>query len=262
MSRAAWLFALLLAFPGAGRAETVPAASRTFGSPPDRVWFAVQVTLTGEGWKIEESDPVAGRMVTDARSVDFKEFGVYSTGTRHRLRLTVQAAGQGKTSVLVERELFEEVRLLWTNSRKPIETTDRRIENALLDAIQAALPASDAPPPAEVRAPPVERPPRSAAAPAPAGSYKVTYRVRGTAGRVALTYRNREGATEQSTVGLPWQVSFDARRGNSFLYVSAQNQDAAGSVTCEILLGDETRSSSTVSGAYVIAECANAAERP
>jgi hypothetical protein len=263
MSRVAWLFALVLALPGAGWAQTVPSASRTFGSPTDRVWFAVQVTLTGEGWKIEETDPAAGRMVTDVRSVDFKEFGVYGAGTRHRLRVTVQAAGQGGTSVVVERELFREERLLWTSSRKPIETTDRSIENALLDAIQAALPAPDSAPPAEVRTPPpVDRPARSATAPASQGAYKVTYRVRGTAGRVALTYRNREGSTEQSTVGLPWQVSFDARRGNTFLYVSAQNQDAAGSVTCEILLGDETRSTSTVSGAYVIAECANAAERP
>jgi hypothetical protein len=265
MSRVAWLLVLVLTLPVAGWGQTVPAASRTFNSSPDRVWFAVQVTLSGEGWKIEESDPVAGRMVTDARSVDIKDFvGVYSTGTRHRLRLTVQAAGQAGTSVVVERELFEEVRLLWTNSRKPIETTDRRVENALLDAIQAALPAAapDSVPPAEVRTPPVERPPRPSAAPAPSESYKVTYRVRGTAGRVALTYRNREGATEQSTVGLPWQVSFDARRGNSFLYVSAQNQDPAGSVTCEILLGEETRSTSTVTGAYVIAECTNAAERP
>jgi hypothetical protein len=33
-------------------------------------------------------------------------------------------------------------------------------------------------------------------------------------------------------------------------------------VTCEILLEEVTRSTTTASGAYVIAECANAAERP
>jgi hypothetical protein len=255
---ASGLLALLLALSGAAWGQTVSPASRTFASPPDRVWFAVQKALTGEGWKIEETDPVAGRMVTDVRSVDFKEFGVYGAGTRHRLRLTVQAVDQTRTSVAVERELFREERLLWTSNRKPVETTDRSVENALLEAVQAALPAPDPPPPAEERALPVDV--RASRAGSP-GTYKVTYRVRGTAGRVALTYRNREGATEQSTVPVPWQVSFDASRG-SFLYLSAQNREAAGSVTCEILLGDETRSTSTVTGAYVIAECVNAAERP
>jgi hypothetical protein len=61
-------------------------------------------------------------------------------------------------------------------------------------------------------------------------------------------------------VRLPWEMSFDAK-GGSFLYVSAQNQSASGSVTCEILLDDESRTSSTSNGAYVIAECSNAAER-
>ena len=198
--------------PGDGWSQTRPPVSRTFANPADRVWFAVQIALAGQGWKIEETDPAAGRMVTDVRSVDFKEFGVYGVGTRHLLRVTVQAVGQTGTSVAVERELFREERLLWTSSRKPVETTDRSVENALLDAVQAALPAPDPPPPAAERSPPVDvRPSRLA----PAPTFKVTYRVRGTAGRVALTYRNREGATEQSTVPLPWQVSFDARAGAS-----------------------------------------------
>jgi hypothetical protein len=248
---APWSLALLLALPGDGWGQSADRASRTFANPTDRVWFAVQVTLAELGWKIEETDPVAGRMVTDVRSVDFKEFGVYGQGTRHQLRVTVQAVGEGRTSVVVERELFREERLLWMSSRKPLESADRSVEVALLDAIQATLPAAPAPPPADAR-------PR---ADVPPSTYKVTYRVRGTADRVALTYRNGQGGTEQSIVPVPWQVSFDAR-GGSFLYVSAQNQDASGSVTCEILLGDETKSTSTVSGPYVIAECANAAERP
>ena len=218
----------------------------------------MQLALAGQGWKIEETDPAAGRMVTDVRSVDFKEFGVYGVGTRHLLRVTVQAAGQRGASVAVERELFREERLLWTSSRKPVETTDRSVEAALLDAIQAALPASE-PSAAGGRALATGGRPSEPAVASP--TYKVTYRVRGTAGRVALTYRNREGGTEQSVVPLPWQVSFDARAG-SFLYVSAQNQDTSGSVTCEILLEEVTRSTTTASGAYVIAECANAAERP
>jgi hypothetical protein len=222
--------------------------SRLFSSPTDRVWFATQLALSGLGWKIDQIDAVTGRMVTDARSVDFKEFGVYGVGSRHQLRLAVTAAGEGRTSVVVERELFREERLLWMNSRKPIETTDRSVEAAVLDAIQAALP-SDPTQPVEARPQDVSP------------TYKVTYRVRGSAGRVALTYRTGQGGTEHSVVPLPWQTSFDAR-GGSFLYVSAQNQDSTGSVTCEILLGEETRATSTASGAYVIAECANAADRP
>jgi hypothetical protein len=35
-----------------------------------------------------------------------------------------------------------------------------------------------------------------------------------------------------------------------------------GSVTCEIALDGEVRTSSTSTGAYVIAECSNSAERP
>jgi hypothetical protein len=88
----------------------------------------------------------------------------------------------------------------------------------------------------------------------------VTYRVKGTAGSAVLTYRNARGGTEQSSVRLPWELSFDAK-GGLFLYISAQNESTTGSVTCEILLDDETRTSSTSSGAYVIAECSNAAER-
>jgi hypothetical protein len=61
-------------------------------------------------------------------------------------------------------------------------------------------------------------------------------------------------------VRVPWEASFDAK-GGSFLYVSAQNEATAGSVTCEILLDGESRTTSTSSGAYVIAECSNAAER-
>jgi len=88
----------------------------------------------------------------------------------------------------------------------------------------------------------------------------VTYRVKGTSGVAVLTYRNAMGGTEQASVRLPWELSFDAK-GGTFLYVSAQNQGVLGSVTCEILLDEESRTTSTSSGAYVIAECSNAAER-
>jgi hypothetical protein len=91
-------------------------------------------------------------------------------------------------------------------------------------------------------------------------TFKVTYRVSGSAGSVALTYRNAMGGTEQSRVRVPWEQTFDAQ-GGTFLYLSVQNAGVDGSVTCEIALDGEVRTRSTSTGAYVIAECSNAAER-
>jgi hypothetical protein len=122
----------------------------------------------------------------------------------------------------------------------------------------AAAPAPAPPPPAAVPAPPP--PPTGGGVARSQFTYKVTYRVLGSAGAAALTYRNVQGGTEQTRVRLPWEISFDAK-GGSFLYVSAQNPGVEGSVTCEIALDDEVRTRSTSTGAYVIAECSNAAEK-
>jgi hypothetical protein len=123
-------------------------------------------------------------------------------------------------------------------------------------------------PPPAVAAP--ATPPTPPASPAPATgsptvsrgefSFKVTYRVSGSAEQVNLTYRDAQGGTQQTSAKLPWQHTFDAR-GGSFLYISAQNKQNWGAVTCEILIDGETRTNSTSSGAFVIAECSNAADR-
>jgi hypothetical protein len=85
--------------------------------------------------------------------------------------------------------------------------------------------------------------------------------VSGSVGNADVTYRDAQGGTQQQIgVRLPWQFSFDAR-GGSFLYISAQNKHNWGSATCEILVDGEMRTNSTSSGAYVMAECSNAAER-
>jgi hypothetical protein len=91
-------------------------------------------------------------------------------------------------------------------------------------------------------------------------TFKVTYRVKGTAAGVMLTFRDPQRGTVQSTARLPWEVSFDAG-GGAFLYVSAQNQGVDGSVSCEIEMDGESRTVSTSTGAYVITECSNMAER-
>jgi hypothetical protein len=52
----------------------------------------------------------------------------------------------------------------------------------------------------------------------------VAYEVRGTAGRVSLTYTNASGGMEQQTVTLPWNKDFGVPRG-TMLYLSAQNEN-------------------------------------
>jgi Mycobacterium membrane protein len=267
---APWTLVLLLVgVPDGLPAQSAPPATRTFAAPVDQVRPAVESALKGLGWEIDDKESAGGWIVTSSRSVDFKEFGVYGEGTRHRLRVILRRAGDGQTTVAVDRELYREERILWMSNRKPIETTDRVVETLFLDGVQDLVPgaaAAPAPPPAPARSPaPAPAPSPSLAARPPGPSrgeftFKVTYRVKGTAGSVALTYRNAQGATQQSSVRLPWEVSFDAR-GGSFLYISAQNQSASGSVTCEIALEEETRTTSTSTGAYVIAECSNSADR-
>jgi hypothetical protein len=269
---------MLVALAGVAEVAAQPASvSRVFAGSLDQVWSAAEATLKSLGWSIDQRNKAIGSIVTDSRSLDFKEFGVYGDGTRHKLRLSVVAAGDAKTSVTVERELYKEERILWMSNKKAIETSDRSVETAVLDALERVVPAVvvTAPPPRPapggplpgvppVAVPPVAAPPPVVAVP-PGSSrgeftFKVTYRIKGTAGSAVLTYRNARGGTEQSSVRLPWELSFDAK-GGTFLYISAQNESTSGSVTCEILLDDESRTSSTSSGAYVIAECSNAAER-
>jgi hypothetical protein len=126
---------------------------------------------------------------------------------------------------------------------------------------RATVPAPPSPAPASP-SPPT---PPAAAAPARPGSaraeftHKVTYRVTGTAHEASVTYRNPKGGTQQTAGRLPWEVTFDSRAG-TFLYVSAQNQGASGSVSCDILVDGEVKTTATSTGAYVIAECSEANE--
>ena len=142
MKRIATLL-LVLALLGISAAtlsgQTGEPVTRTFNAPLDRVWAVTESVLKSLGWEIDESDRSVGWIVTDSRGVEFKDFGVYGEGTRHKLRLTVKAAGEGKTSVSVERQLYKEERILWMRERKPIQTKDRSVETAVVDAIGRAL---------------------------------------------------------------------------------------------------------------------------
>lgn len=95
----------------------------------------------------------------------------------------------------------------------------------------------------------------------------VTYRIGGTAQGVDITMENAMGNTEQaqgkavplhnSTTGTEG-VSFEARPGQ-YLYISAQNTGATGTVTCVIDVDGVVIETATSSGAYVIASCSGTA---
>jgi hypothetical protein len=85
-------------------------------------------------------------------------------------------------------------------------------------------------------------------------TYKITYKVAGPTSRASLTYQNEQGATEQATVNVPWEKSFNAVPGD-FLYISAQNEKDGGGITCEILVNGVSAKKATSTGGYVIATC-------
>jgi hypothetical protein len=107
--------------------------------PPERVLVVVESVLKSRDWEIDEADRAVGWLLTRSRGVDFKDYGVYGQGVRHRLRVTVKAAGEGRSAVTVEREVYTEERILWMTERKPVAATDQAVEAALLDAIERSL---------------------------------------------------------------------------------------------------------------------------
>ena len=83
--------------------------------------------------------------------------------------------------------------------------------------------------------------------------HDIKYEVTGSAPSVSLTYENSSGGTSQTTgTPLPWTYTFSGKPGD-FLYVSAQNDGASGSVTATIYENGSVVQTSTSSGAYVIA---------
>ena len=90
----------------------------------------------------------------------------------------------------------------------------------------------------------------------------VHYEVEGDgASSASLTLQTPTG-TSQQTADLPVKnksgsegLIFSGFSQGDFLYVSAQNQDEFGSVTCRIKVGDTIVSENTSSGAYQIATC-------
>lgn len=85
-------------------------------------------------------------------------------------------------------------------------------------------------------------------------SYKVKYEIPGTATSVSITLQNAQGGTEQGDYKVPFSQIFTFQSGE-YVYISAQNNDDHGTVTCKIYVDGVEVKSSTSTGAFVIATC-------
>jgi hypothetical protein len=113
--------------------------AQTFAGSPEKLWTTTQSVLKQQGWDIEKSDQAAGWINTESRSVNGEDYGVYAKGARHRLAIRLTAAGPNRTTVTVERSLFNRERILWIDKDEPLMTTDQTVEKAVLAAIGKAL---------------------------------------------------------------------------------------------------------------------------
>ena len=57
--------------------------------------------------------------------MDGEDYGVYEKGMRHRLRLQLKAAGEGRTTVSIERTVFKRERILFVDKDEPVTDTTR-----------------------------------------------------------------------------------------------------------------------------------------
>jgi hypothetical protein len=76
------------------------------------------------------------------------------------------------------------------------------------------------------------------------------------------TIRTDNGGTSQGSTNLPMKnrngdtgLTFTGFRSGDFVYLSVQNQDAAGSVTCRIVVDGQILSENISTGGYTIATC-------
>jgi hypothetical protein len=81
----------------------------------------------------------------------------------------------------------------------------------------------------------------------------VKYTLGGSANDYSITYASQGEGTEQiDPVSNTWTYSFTAQPGD-FLYISAQNNKASGSVSVYIYVSGKVEKSATSTGEYVIA---------
>ncbi|MBI3636551.1 MAG: hypothetical protein HY216_10145 [Candidatus Rokubacteria bacterium] len=113
--------------------------SQAFNAAAERVWAVTQSVLKSRGWDIDKVDRIVGWLVTDSRSLEGGDYGVYAKGTRHRLRFEIKPTAPDSTTVTVERTVFKRERILWMDKDEPVPTTDQSVEKQLLADIGRAL---------------------------------------------------------------------------------------------------------------------------
>lgn len=92
-------------------------------------------------------------------------------------------------------------------------------------------------------------------------SYTVLYHVKGSADYGDITYATPTGTGQQSDVNIPLRrktgergIQFTMSKGDH-VYISVQNGEESGSVTCIIEVDGIAVAENTSSGAYAIATC-------
>lgn len=113
--------------------------TRVFEASMDRVWMVTRSTLRSLGWDIDKEDRAVGWIRTDSRRLEGEDFGVYSKGTKHRLRVLFKSLPNGNTAVTIEHRVWKEERILWMDKDQELPTTDHRLEQEILDSIGATL---------------------------------------------------------------------------------------------------------------------------
>jgi hypothetical protein len=138
MKASLWAVSLALLITAATAAAN-GVVERTFNAPVDRVWSTTEAVLKVLGWDVDKMERGIGFITTDSRRIDGENYGVYEKGVRHRLRLQIKAAGEGRTTVSIERTVFKRERILFVDKDEPLTDTTQTVEKALLDAIGKAL---------------------------------------------------------------------------------------------------------------------------
>jgi hypothetical protein len=133
------LWAVPLALLIAATAAAEGTVERTFSAPQDRVWSATEAVLKHLGWDIDKADRSFGLITTDSRRVDGENYGVYEKALRHRLRVHVKPAGEGRTTIAIDRSVFKRERILFVDKDEPIVDPSQAVEKALLEEIGKAL---------------------------------------------------------------------------------------------------------------------------
>lgn len=99
-----------------------------------------------------------------------------------------------------------------------------------------------------------------------AKTHTVVYQADGSGARgvrsANYTLQSDDGGTRQGEINLPMTtksgatgLTFTGFKSGDFVYLSIQNADAAGSVTCRIVVDGVTISENTSDGGYAIASC-------